>query len=77
MTEVDTARHVKERHEERLMSLPGVQAVAVGVGPTGREDDPAIIVFLSPSASAQDLPRELDGVPVVLQRVEASRATVE
>jgi hypothetical protein len=57
---------VKKKHEAKLMSLPGVVSVGIGLDPGGR---PAVIVGLDksrPEVEAQ-LPSQLEGHPLVIQ----------
>jgi hypothetical protein len=70
-----TARTVKERHEARLMAVPGVHGVAIGNRPPEQGGGPAILVFHSDDARLAEIPREIDGVPVVLQRSAPFQAT--
>ncbi len=68
MTTVDRAQDVLARHQEDLLSRPGVVGVWVGLGPEGGAcirvgtDGP-------PGAVAPPLPEALDGVPVVAENV--------
>ncbi len=52
---------VQEQHEDRLFSIPGVTATAVGRHSRGR---PAIHVFVESGGRAQ-LPSSIEGIPVV------------
>ena len=57
---------VKKRHEVKLMSLPGVVSVGIGLDPGGR---PAVIVGLDksrPEVQAQ-IPSQLEGHPLIIQ----------
>jgi hypothetical protein len=57
---------VKKKHEAKLMSLPGVVSVGIGLGPGGR---PAVIVGLDksrPEVQAQ-IPSQLEGHPLIIQ----------
>lgn len=62
---VDAVTRVKERHEGRLLAIPGV--VGVGVGLSGRvTGQPVIEVYIKEATSAlqQALPSSLDGVEI-------------
>jgi hypothetical protein len=66
-------REVKARHEDLLLSIPGVVSVGVGMGPDGT---PAIIVGLDrhrPEA-IEKIPEELEGYPVHVEMVGRLRA---
>lgn len=52
---------VRDRHEGRLLRIPGV--VGVGVGKT-KLGDPAIKVYLSHDGPEKAIPATLDDVPV-------------
>jgi hypothetical protein len=59
-------REVKKIHESRLLSLPGVVSVGIGLDKKGRS---AIIIGMdSPNPETETkLPAELDGYPVVVR----------
>lgn len=57
------AHAVKERHERRLLELPGVE----GVGLTEREGGEAILLYLHDEAARAGVPEEVDGVPVACE----------
>ena len=59
-------------HGDLLMALPGV--VGVGQGLLG--DTPCIKVFIVEKSSAfqQQIPKTLDGHPIVVEQTEAFRA---
>ncbi len=64
---------VKKQHEARLLAIPGVVSVGIGLDPGGQ---PAIIVGLKapdPEAEAK-IPSSLDGYPVLIQIVGAIEA---
>jgi hypothetical protein len=64
---------VKKHHETRLLNLPGVVSIGIGLNESGQ---PAIIIGLdgpSPETVAQ-LPTELDGYPIVIRIVGAIKA---
>jgi hypothetical protein len=57
---------VKKKHEAKLMSLPGVVSVGIGLDPGGRL---AVIVGLDksrPEVQAQ-IPSQLEGHPLIVQ----------
>lgn len=61
---VDAVTRVKERHEGRLLSIPGV--VGVGVGLSTRVTGPVIEIYVKEATEAlrRALPSSLDGVHV-------------
>ena len=61
-----TIQEVKDKHVNRILSLPGVVSVGVGRNPDG---EPAIIVGLDSTSmdTARQLPKVLDGYPVIVQ----------
>jgi len=63
MTTVETAREAKNRHSARLLGQPGVE----GVGVERRDGDWVVVIHADPAErDTVRLPRELDGVPVVV-----------
>ena len=56
-------REVKEKHENRLLSMPGVVSVGIGRDPDGKS---VIIVGLDGPRpkTVKTLPKVLDGYPV-------------
>ncbi len=63
---IPSIQDVKKKHEARLMSLPGVVSVGIGLDPGGRL---AVIVGLDrprPEVQAQ-IPSQLEGHPLVIQ----------
>lgn len=66
--EVPTPEQVLTRHAEKLMRMRGVLSVGVGQAPDGR---PAIVLGLDDPAalSVQDLPTEVEGVPVIHREI--------
>ena len=63
---IPSIQEVKKKHEAKLMSLPGVVSVGIGLDPGGR---PAVIVGLDksrPEVEAQ-IPSQLEGHPLVIQ----------
>ena len=69
----ETIQEAKARHEERLMALPGVVSVGIGLDAHGK---PAIIVGLvnAKAKTSIELPRTVEGYPVVTQIVGPARA---
>ena len=69
----ETIQNVKAKHQERLMALPGVVSVGIGLDADGK---PAIVVGLaSPQAEASlELPQALDGYAVISHVVGPVRA---
>lgn len=57
------ARAVKERHEQRLLDLPGVE----GVGLAERGGAEAILLYLRDEASRSGVPTQIDGVQVACE----------
>jgi hypothetical protein len=82
VTLIERARAVKARHTERLMSLPGVIGVGVGLRQrSGQIADEVVIVVtvrrkLEPGglSPAELLPTELEGVPVDVQETGEIKA---
>jgi hypothetical protein len=60
----ETARRIKNRHEDELMSLAFVQ----GVGLRQTDGEPAITVYVAKADPTQKLPLTLEGVPVVIEQ---------
>jgi len=54
-------QHVKQRHEQELMAIDGVEGVGVGRNSIG---DDAIIVYLRTDDVKASIPRSIDGYPV-------------
>ena len=66
-------KDVKAQHEERLLQIPGVVSVGIGLDENGK---PAIIVGLErpdPETESQ-LPSQLEGYPVVVRIVGRIKA---
>ena len=64
----DSIKDVKARHEERLLQLPGVASVGIGLDENGNQ---AIIVGLTsrdPNTESK-IPPRLEGYPVLIQIV--------
>jgi hypothetical protein len=49
--------------EKRLLAIPGVTSVGLGVGPTGGD---ALVVGVVDAGVTPQLPTEVEGVPVVV-----------
>lgn len=74
---MEQVNQVKQRHEERLMNLPQVVGVSVGMSANGNGDaDGRIVikVFVSSTNAASDIPGELEGVPVEVEETGEFRA---
>lgn len=52
---------VRDRHERTLMTIDGVEGVAIGRSPIGED---ALVVYLRDEGAASKVPRELEGYPV-------------
>lgn len=66
-------QEVKKQHEARLLGLPGVVSVGIGLD---HNSQPAIIIGLdgsNPDVEAQ-LPATLEGYPVILKNVGPIKA---
>jgi hypothetical protein len=74
--QVRRAQEVLAAHEARLMEIPGV--VGVGVGMTEQGDRAAIQVFVNVVATGgrvpEVLPQQLEGVPVRVIHTDAIKA---
>ena len=57
-------QHVKQRHEQELMAIDGVEGVGVGRNSVG---DDAILVYLRSDDIKTRIPRSIDGYPVETQ----------
>jgi hypothetical protein len=64
---------VKKKHQARLLNMPGVVSVGIGMNSAGRS---AIIVGLDTARpdTASQLPSVLDGYPVEVRIIGAVRA---
>ena len=69
----ETIQEAKAKHQERLMALPGVVSVGIGLDPDGA---PAIVVgLINPEVeTALELPKTIEGYPVLTQIVGPVRA---
>lgn len=70
-----SASEVRRRHEERLLSTPGVVGVAVG----RREGEACILVYVDadPARVRKVLPRAIEGVAVEIVETGAFRARAD
>jgi len=59
----DRAGQLRARHEARLMAVPGVTSFGIGLGPAGGL---ALAVGVLDAGVVARLPREIEGVPVVV-----------
>ena len=61
-------RQIKEKHEDWLLSLPGVVGVGIGKSPSG---ELCIRVYIKRgmASSSDRIPNKLDGVGVIAQEV--------
>ena len=66
-------KQVKAEHEQRLLAIPGVVSIGVGLGQDG---NPAIIVGLEEDdpAISEQIPTELDGHAVIIRQVGTMEA---
>lgn len=60
-------REAIERHRQRLMQIDGVVGVAFGA-PTGSPERRCILVYATVDDWPPELPRQLEGYPVELQK---------
>lgn len=63
-----------EGEEARLLALPGVTSVGRGADPSGAD---AIVIGVTDASSADRLPAEIGGVPVVIEVTGDVRALPE
>ena len=70
--DLSQARRVKQQHEGHLLSLEGVQGVAIGQG----DDGPHIKVYVDRDhpSRREAIPRVLENVPVVVEEAGAFEA---
>jgi hypothetical protein len=61
---VESAKAVRDRHEDQLMSIPG--AVGTGIGTSEEPGQPAIVLYVKKKTAQTDAatPKEVEGVPV-------------
>ena len=65
MPTYDEALEIQRRHEDELTGTPGV----TGFGAALVEGRVVLRVFVDPAVPAPGLPDEVDGLPVVVERV--------
>ncbi len=69
-TRLDEVKAVKRKYEAALLALPGVVAVGVGLtaprGPDKTREPAILISVVELDPTREDLPAELDGVPVIV-----------
>jgi hypothetical protein len=81
-SKVDRARAVKSAHASRLLSLPNVVGLGVGLRQRAGQGtgDVSLVVMVTRKVPAAELapderiPREIDGVPVDVQEVGSLKA---
>ncbi len=76
-TDIGYVRRVKAKYEEELMALPHVVGVGIGLAPnqtssTSREL--ALVVNVDGDINRDELPAELDGVPVTFRNTGSFKA---
>ncbi len=64
--EVERLAEIQGRYEERIMELPGVLGIGVGLDREKRQL--AFLVVVETTAPMPDLPQEIEGVPVMVER---------
>lgn len=62
-----TIKEVKEAWEERLMAMPGVMGVGIGLTKDTRQKCIKVYVERKASAQAAQIPREIEGYPVEVE----------
>jgi len=67
-----TIEEVRKAWEKRLMAIPGVMGVALGLTRDGREK--CIKVYVNRKASAARIPSEIEGYPVEVEIRRTFRA---
>lgn len=55
--------HVKQKHEQELRAIDGVEGVGIGKNEIG---DDAIIVYLREPGIVKQIPKNIEGHPVVV-----------
>lgn len=60
---LSAVERLRAREEARMLAVPGVTSVGIGFGPAGGE---ALVVGVVDAGVASCLPREIDGVAVVV-----------
>ncbi|MDD1663255.1 MAG: hypothetical protein LUQ60_05865 [Methanomicrobiales archaeon] len=71
--ELPAIQAVKSRHEEHLLSMPGVVSVGIGMGPEG---SPVIVVGLDRHRpeTIREIPEELEGFRIRVEVIGKVRA---
>ena len=67
MTDRPSLRDIISRHGDAVMALPGVVGIAAGRDPDD-PSQPCLILYLSSKEVPEELPTELEGVPVRISR---------
>lgn len=64
---IDKARDLKNRKEKEWLNLPGVVAVGIGLL---EEGEPGIIISVDgePKSLSEKIPKEVNGVPISIQK---------
>lgn len=68
-----TLKQVIEKHRRKLMSIDGVCGVAAGAS-AHEPHEPCVIVYADTDQWPAQLPREVDGYPVELQKASGFQA---
>lgn len=63
----EQASQIQLRHAPLIARLPGVQAVGLCTDPSGNQQ---LVVVADHTLDASTLPRDVEGLPVVLERSE-------
>ena len=76
MTEnYEEAKQILEKNKEEIMNIPGVHGIGVGKGSNyGGEPMPCFVVYLDTKADETLIPKEIDRIPVYLNRTEPFEA---
>jgi hypothetical protein len=59
----NAVERLRAREEARLLAIPGVTSVGIGLGPAGGE---ALVLGVLDAGVASRLPREIEGIPVIV-----------
>lgn len=65
--EINAAKAIKTRHEQKLMAIPGVVSVGIGKNQGSMVITVGVEEFITGALS--NIPKTLDGYPVVVQEV--------
>jgi hypothetical protein len=60
------AMTIQASHEIDLLSRPGVQGIGIGA----KNSKPAIVLFINEKSAASQLPKHINGLPVILKKVQ-------